>query len=82
LPKFYVQGMTQEKRQAFLAWLAHEDVDPAEVTDDGSFSVHNGRISGKRMLQDPEGFLILWGGKPVKVPFTRKQRNPLPEVLQ
>jgi hypothetical protein len=85
----YFQGIADwhpEKRDALLEWLQSEDIDPNVVADDGRFSVHNGRISGRKFVLDDEGNRIIekydYKAQVVrflKVPFNVEQKNPLPE---
>lgn len=72
--------MSQEDREKFLAWFEAEDMglETLDVSAEG-FSVHNGRVSGKQILRKPDGSALAFNDSVVRVPFTRKQRNPLPE---
>lgn len=72
--------MHEDDRQKFLAWFEAEDMglEPLDVAAEG-FSVHNGRVSGKQILREPDGSARMFDGSVVRVPFTREQRNPLPE---
>ncbi len=75
-------NLTHEKHQVFLEWLQAEGINPAEVVDNGRFSVYNGQVSGFKFLLTPEGKVRINGwDKPVLVPFRQAQKNPLPEVL-
>lgn len=75
-------NLTREKHVMLLAWLESEGVDPTNVSDNGRFSVHDGRISGFLFLRTPEGRVkVNSRDEPVLVHFTQAQKNPLPEVL-
>jgi hypothetical protein len=78
------QYLTQEKREALLAWLQGEGLDAADIVDDGRFSVHNGWVSGNRYIRHEDGKFIanMRRLEVLKVPFKQKQKNPLPEVLE
>jgi len=84
MTRITAQHLTQEKREALLAWLQGEGLDPGEIVDDGRFSVHNGWISGNRYIRHEDGKFIYNARRVdvLKVPFKQKQKNPLPEVLQ
>jgi len=75
--------LTRDKHDLFLKWLEGEGIDPADVSDNGRFSVHNGRISGDKFIRTPEGRIKYnpRTDKPVLVHFTQVQKNPLPEEL-
>ena len=45
-----VRHMTRDKREALLAWLQAQGLDPAEIADDGYFVVHNGRVRGHKFI--------------------------------
>jgi hypothetical protein len=76
--------LTREKREALLAWLIEEGLDPSDIVDDGRFSVHNGWVSGNRYIRHEDGKFIanMRRLEVLKVPFKQKQKNPLPEVLE
>jgi hypothetical protein len=78
-----VHGWEPEKREAFVAWIEGEGLDPYRVVDDGRFSVHNGRVSGHLFIVDDEGQRVVdrRHNSLLKVPFNLKQKNPLPEGL-
>lgn len=78
------EHLTQEKCEALLSWLQGENLDPAEIVDDGRFSVHNGWVSGSRYIKHEDGKLIanMRRLEVLKVPFKQRQKNPLPEVLE
>lgn len=84
MTRITAQYLTQEKREALLAWLQGEGLDASEIVDDGRFSVHNGWISGSRYIKHEDGKFIANKRKAdvLRVPFKQKQKNPLPEVLQ
>jgi hypothetical protein len=84
MTRFTTRYMTQEKREALLAFLQGEGLDPSEIVDDGRFSVHNGWVSGSRYIKHEDGKFIANMRKVdvLRVPFKQKQKNPLPEVLQ
>lgn len=84
MTRITARHMTQEKREALLAWLQGEGLDAADIVDDGRFSVHNGWISGNRYIRHEDGKFIFHKGRTevLMVPFKQKQKNPLPEVLE
>jgi acyl-coenzyme A synthetase/AMP-(fatty) acid ligase len=84
MTRITAQHLTQEKREALLAWLQGEDLDAADIVDDGRFSVHNGWVSGNRYIRSEDGKFIYNARRVdvLKVPFKQKQKNPLPEVLE
>ena len=45
-----VRDLTRDKREALLAWLQAQGLDPAEIADDGYFAVHNGRVRGHKFI--------------------------------
>lgn len=73
--------MTDEKRNALLEWVRSEGLDPADIVADGSFSVHNGKVSGYRFVrgQDGEPVLNRRRNEFVTAHFSQPQKNPLPE---
>lgn len=78
---FWVGGMVREQREVLLEWVRAEGLAPEEIRDNGSFSVHNGRVSGEKFLLDAEGNVQVRHDAPVTVHFHQAQKNPLPEVL-
>jgi hypothetical protein len=70
--------MTEDQRSQLLQWLESEGLNAREIVNDGSFSVHNGRVAGKRYLLDEDGVARRFGSGFVKVPFNEVQKNPLP----
>lgn len=79
---YYVAShMVREQRELFLEWIAGEGLEAAEIADNGTFSVHNGRISGERFVTDAQGGKIIHDGVVVTMHFHQTQKNPLPEEL-
>ena len=68
-------------REALIAWLESDGVNPAEVVDDGKFGIYNGTITGRKFVFGADGEKIIYKGKVVTVPFRHGIRNPLPEGL-
>lgn len=77
---FIPQEMHPDDREKFLAWFKAEETgfEPLDISAD-DFSVHKGRVSGKQIIRKVDGSALVHGYHIVTVPFTRKQRNPLPE---
>lgn len=83
MPRIKAVGLTREKHQEFLDWLSEEGIDPAEVVDNGLFSVHNGQISGFKFILTPDGKVKMnRRGYPILVHFRQKQKHPLPGMLE
>lgn len=72
--------MTPHAHEALLAWLKGENLVPTDIVAD-NFSVHNGWISGYRIMSDANGHKIVRNGEITTVHFTQRQINPLPEEL-
>lgn len=71
-----------EKREALLKWLEEEGLDAMDIVDNGRFSVHNGRISGWRFINNEHGRIVNRRSRSfLKVPFSVQQKHPLPEGL-
>ena len=45
-----VRNLTRDKREALLAWLQAQGLDPGAIADDGYFVVHNGRVRGHKFI--------------------------------
>jgi hypothetical protein len=67
-------SMSETNRNLLIEWIRAEGLDPDDILGDGSFSVHNGRVSGS-LLQRP---VAIWKGKPLTTYFNYAQQNPLP----
>lgn len=82
MPKFENIGyMMPSSRAALLEWVKAEGLDPAVIADDGTFSVHNGFISGHKYLTRVDGSKRMRKNGPVKQFFRVPQKNPLPPEL-
>lgn len=78
-----IRDLTPEQAKALKSWLDDEGLKAGDILDDGRFSVHNGRVSGSKILRDSEDQLIvnIRRGEILTVPFNVKQKNPFPEEL-
>lgn len=72
---FNTKFMTPHARDALLRWLQDEGLVPGEISAH-RFSVHKGWISGYRFVDN-----VVRNNERVKVHFTQRQKNPLPEEL-
>lgn len=65
-----VRDLTRDKREALLAWLQAQGLDPGEIADDDYFAVRNGTVRGYKMLLNEDGDPVYYNGEPVTVHFS------------
>lgn len=75
-----IRDLTRDKREALLAWLQAQGLDPREIADDGYFAVRNGTVRGYKMLLNDEGNLVYYKGEPVTVHFNVSYEGEGPDL--
>lgn len=73
--------MSAPNRDLFLEWLANEGLDASLIANNGTFSVHKGRIAGEKVVYgaDSQAILCRDGVSFLTTHFNVAQQHELPQ---